>query len=159
MATPNRTHIFLSYSDDNQDFVEALARRLQGDARLSFWFGPWHSLPGQPVQEQMERALWAAGACAVFIGSGQIEGWQSELRVPCYEFSRNTQHAFTFYVAFKPDARAASNWIQTWIGYNGAERYLRSFAIPFEALATAVEDEHLSLPPLILPMGSSKAFT
>jgi hypothetical protein len=70
--------VFLSYSDDNQDFVEALARRLHGDARLSFWFGPWHSIPGQPLQEQMEEALWQAQSCAVFIGSGQVEGWQNE---------------------------------------------------------------------------------
>ncbi len=78
MNDPSPHHVFLSYSQENQDFVDVLARRLQGDARLSFWFGPWHSIPGQPLQEQMEEALWAAGACAVFIGSGQIEGWQNE---------------------------------------------------------------------------------
>ena len=78
MTGQNLPHVFLSYSQENQDFVEGLARRLQGDARLSFWFGPWHSIPGVHVQEQMEEALWQARACAVFIGSGPIEGWQSE---------------------------------------------------------------------------------
>jgi hypothetical protein len=78
MTVQNSPHVFLSYGEENQDFVESLARRLQGDARLSFWFGPWHSVPGVPVQEQMEQALWEARACAVFVGSGQIEGWQNE---------------------------------------------------------------------------------
>lgn len=79
MTDQNQYHVFLSYSEENQDFVEALARRLKGDARFSFWFGPWHSIPGVPLQEQMEEALWQANSCAVFIGaSGQIKGWQNE---------------------------------------------------------------------------------
>ena len=77
MTGQNPHHVFLSYSRENQDFVESLARRLQGDARLSFWFAPWHSIPGETVQEQMEKALWEAQACAVFI-SDQIKGWQNE---------------------------------------------------------------------------------
>lgn len=72
-------HVYPSHNEENRDFVDPLARQLQGNARLSFWFGPWHSIPGQPVQERMEEALWAAGACAVFIGgSGPIQGWQNE---------------------------------------------------------------------------------
>lgn len=72
-------HVFLSYAQENRDFVETLARRLQGDARLSFWFSPWHSIPGKPIQEQMEAALREAQSCAVFIsGSGQVTGWQNE---------------------------------------------------------------------------------
>lgn len=78
MTTQNPHHVFLSYGEENEDFVNLLARRLQGDARLSFWFGPWHSVPGVPIQEQMEEALWQARACAVFVGSSQIEGWQNE---------------------------------------------------------------------------------
>lgn len=94
MTDQNLPRIFLSYGEEDQGFVEALARRLQGDARLSFWFGPWHSVPGEPIQEQMEDALREAQACAVFVGSTQIEGWQNEqMRVaiqtrvkdePCY---------------------------------------------------------------------------
>jgi hypothetical protein len=93
MTTLTLHQVFLSYSTDNQDFVEAPARRLHGDARLFFWFGPWHSIPGQPIQEQMEGALWAAEACAVFIGSGQIEGWQNEqmraaIQTPYEDYNR-----------------------------------------------------------------------
>lgn len=78
MTDQKSNHVFLSYSEENRDFVESLARWLQGDALLSFWFGPWHSVPGVPVQEQMEDALWEAQSCAVFVGSGEIQGWQNE---------------------------------------------------------------------------------
>jgi hypothetical protein len=70
--------VFFSYGEDTQDFAEALARRLYGDARLSFWFAPWHSVPGLPVQEQMEEALRQARSCAVLIGSSAVKGWQNE---------------------------------------------------------------------------------
>src|SRR3712207_2753818 len=72
--------VFLSYAPENKDVVEALARRLRGDARLRFWFAPWHSIPGVPVQEQMEEALLQAQSCAVFIsdGPGRLAGWQNE---------------------------------------------------------------------------------
>jgi hypothetical protein len=70
-------HVFLSYSEENRDFVEALARRLQGDARLSFWFRPWHSIRGEDIQEQMEDALREAQSCAVFVSSDKIAGWQN----------------------------------------------------------------------------------
>jgi hypothetical protein len=78
MSDQDLQHVFLSYSEENLEFVDALARRLKNDARLSFWFAPWHSVPGVPVQEQMEEALWQAQACAVFVGTGEIEGWQGE---------------------------------------------------------------------------------
>ena len=79
MTNPSLSHIFLSYNEETCGFVEALASRLRGDARLSFWFAPWHSVPGVPVQEQMEEALWQARACAVFVGgSGEVAGWQNE---------------------------------------------------------------------------------
>lgn len=72
-------HVFLSYSPATQPFVESLALRLQGDARLSFWFEPWHAVPGRPAQEQMEDALLQAQSCAVFVGGqGEIQGWQNE---------------------------------------------------------------------------------
>ena len=78
MSDQDLQHVFLSYSDGNLEFVGSLARRLKSDARLSFWFAPWHSVPGVPVQEQMEEALWQAQACAIFVSSDEIEGWQGE---------------------------------------------------------------------------------
>lgn len=71
-------HVYLSYNTTTRPFVANLALRLRGDARLSFWFEPWHAIPGQPIQEQMEDALGQATSCAVFIGEDGIEGWQNE---------------------------------------------------------------------------------
>ena len=62
--------VFLSYNEGNREQVETIARRLKGDGRLAFWFAPWHSVPGNPIQEQMEAALTGAEACAVFLGGG-----------------------------------------------------------------------------------------
>lgn len=78
MTDSRANHVFLSHSEESCDFVESIALRLQAEARLSFWFAPWHSVPGEPMQEQMEEALWAAQSCAVFISSDKIEGWQNE---------------------------------------------------------------------------------
>jgi metacaspase-1 len=78
MTAQTQSHVFLAYASENQEIVEALARRLQGDARLSFWFGPWHSIPGVLIQEQMEEALKQAQSCAIFIGGAEeIAGWQN----------------------------------------------------------------------------------
>lgn len=75
----NKNHVFLSYNPETRDVVEQVAAQLQNDARLSFWFAPWHSVPGQPIQEQMEQALGDAGSCAIFIDSSEnIQGWQNE---------------------------------------------------------------------------------
>lgn len=73
-------HVFLTYAEANRDVVETLALRLRGDGRLSFWFAPWHSIPGVSLQEQMEAALLAAQSCAIFGGgdTGSITGWQNE---------------------------------------------------------------------------------
>ncbi|OGO35295.1 MAG: hypothetical protein A2W35_01460 [Chloroflexi bacterium RBG_16_57_11] len=79
MTETDMANVFLSYSPETEDFVEGIARKLFGDARLTFWFRPWHSQPGKPVQEQMEDALYNAQAIAVFVGGAEgVEGWQNE---------------------------------------------------------------------------------
>ncbi len=69
---------FLSYDAQDSDAVTAIAQRLYGESRLTFWFKPWHSIPGVPIQEQMEGALQEASSCAVFVGRTPIQGWQNE---------------------------------------------------------------------------------
>jgi hypothetical protein len=78
MSNSRPSHVFLSYSEANEAFVEALARRLKDDARLSFWFRPWHAIPGQDLQAQMEQALSEAQACAVFLGTVRLEDLEDE---------------------------------------------------------------------------------
>jgi hypothetical protein len=78
MTGTRPSHVFLSYSEENEPFVESLALRLREDARLSFWFRPWHAIPGQDLQAQMEQALGEAQACAVFLGSVRLEDSENE---------------------------------------------------------------------------------
>lgn len=79
MSQPNQHQVFLSYSPENEAFVAKLAERLKGDARLAFWFRPWHAIPGEEIQRQMEDALLDAQSCAVFVSDPeQIKGWQNE---------------------------------------------------------------------------------
>jgi hypothetical protein len=78
MANRTSNQVFLSYSEENEGFVESVAGRLREDTRLSFWFRPWHAVRGEEIQEQMEKALDEARSCAVFIGAGEIKGWQND---------------------------------------------------------------------------------
>lgn len=78
MSDKPADHVFLSCHAHDLPFVSDLALRLRGDARLAFWFEPWHAIPGRPLQEQMEDALARATSCAVFIGHSGVEGWQNE---------------------------------------------------------------------------------
>lgn len=77
MTGSHPSHVFLSYGEENEPFAAALALRLRDDAHLSFWFRPWHAVPGQDLQAQMEAALLNARCCAVLIGPGPIEGWHN----------------------------------------------------------------------------------
>jgi hypothetical protein len=70
--------VFLSYGEGNQEFVAQVARRLQGEAHISFWFAPWHQIPGRPSQEQAEAAFAQSRSCTIFVGGGEgVVGWQN----------------------------------------------------------------------------------
>jgi len=117
MAEQLPYQVFLSYSEANQDLVDALARRLRGDARLSFWFAPWHAIPGRPIQEQTEDALTQSESCAIFIGGGsdRIAGFQN----------REMREAIRRQVEENPDYRVIPVFLP------GAERVERRQLPPF----------------------------
>lgn len=102
---PNQAipHVFLSYSAVDRDVVEALACRLHGDARLAFWFAPWHAVPGAPIQEQMEAALQHSQSCAVFF-SGAIEGWQNEQMRSAIQTRVEDEHGYRVIPVLLPGA-------------------------------------------------------
>jgi metacaspase-1 len=106
MSDERRNQVFLAYAPENRDAVEALACRLQGDARLSFWFAPWHSIPGVPIQEQMEAALAAAQSCAVFLGgsAGGLAGWQNEQVRAAIQRRVEDQSGYRIIPVLLPDA-------------------------------------------------------
>ena len=77
MTDAQPTDVFLSHDREDEAFVAALARRLK-EVGLSYWFGPDHLVPGEDMQDQMDRALGRSRTCAVFIGAGGLSGWQGQ---------------------------------------------------------------------------------
>jgi hypothetical protein len=78
-VTDNATYdAFLSHSHQDAESVEALARRLEDEAGLRVWLDRWHLIPGEPWQEELEEALDACQAVAVFLGPSGIRPWQNE---------------------------------------------------------------------------------
>lgn len=70
--------VFLSHNSKDKSAVEALASRLTDEAKLQVWLDKWHLIPGEPWQEEIERALDQAHTCAVFLGPNEFGGWHHE---------------------------------------------------------------------------------
>ena len=70
--------VFLSHNSQDKSLVEALARRLEDEAQLKPWLDKWHLVPGEPWQDELERAVERSSTCAVFIGPSHISPWEHE---------------------------------------------------------------------------------
>ena len=70
--------VFLHYSRIDEVHVERLACVLEDDENLRVWLDTWNLLPGDPLQEEIEKALDSPGACVVFSGVGAWGPWQHE---------------------------------------------------------------------------------
>lgn len=70
--------VFLSHNSKDKPAVEALAIRLTDEAKLHVWLDKWNLIPGEPWQEEIERALDQANTCAVFLGPHEFGGWHHE---------------------------------------------------------------------------------
>ena len=71
-----RFHVFLSHSSADKPAVEALAHWLRREG-LEPWLDKWNLIPGEPWQQEIERALRACETCAVCIGPSGIGPWQN----------------------------------------------------------------------------------
>jgi len=69
--------VFLCHSKDDEQEVEKLAHLLDAQ-KIKPWFDGWDLIPGQPWQEQIERALEDSASCAVCLGSKKLARWQNE---------------------------------------------------------------------------------
>jgi hypothetical protein len=45
---------------------------------MRVWLDKWHLVPGEPRQEELEKALDACQTVAVFLGPSGIQPWQNE---------------------------------------------------------------------------------
>ncbi|MCP5048138.1 MAG: TIR domain-containing protein, partial [bacterium] len=69
---------FLSHNSQDKPFVEQVARWLEDEAKVPVWLDKWNLIPGDPWQEEIEKALDESHCCVVFLSSNGIDPWQNE---------------------------------------------------------------------------------
>ncbi len=69
-------HVFLSHNSRDKPKVEKLAERLD-DAGYTPWLDKWNLIPGDPWQEELEKALKDASCILVFLGT-ELGPWHNE---------------------------------------------------------------------------------
>jgi hypothetical protein len=70
--------VFLSYSHEEAEWVENLAKRLADDCAMEVWLDKWNLTPGGSWQQEMAKGLDEAKTCAVCIGKKTPTGWFRE---------------------------------------------------------------------------------
>jgi hypothetical protein len=78
MAEQKSFDVFLSHNSEDKSAVEMLAARLEDEAHIRPFLDKWHLIPGNPWQEELERALDSSRTCAVFIGPAGIGSRENE---------------------------------------------------------------------------------
>lgn len=66
--------VFLSYGEADKDAVEKIAYILR-EKGLEIYLDRWHLVPGKLWQDDIEKALDASHACAVFLGPSGLGSW------------------------------------------------------------------------------------
>jgi hypothetical protein len=74
----NKYNAFLSHNSQDKPIVEQIAQWLEDNAKLSVWLDKWNLIPGDPWQEEIEKALDESQCCVVFLGPNGIGSWQNE---------------------------------------------------------------------------------
>ncbi|UCH97554.1 MAG: TIR domain-containing protein, partial [Candidatus Aminicenantes bacterium] len=74
----NKYNAFLSHNSRDKPKVEQIAQWLEDKANLSVWLDKWNLIPGDPWQEEIEKALDESQCCVVFLGPNGIGPWQNE---------------------------------------------------------------------------------
>ena len=72
------TKTFLSHNSLDKPMVEQIGRWLEDKAGLPVWLDKWNLIPGDPWQEEIEKALDESQCCVVFLGPNGIGPWQNE---------------------------------------------------------------------------------
>jgi hypothetical protein len=70
--------VFLSHNSRDKPAIEWLAAKLEDQAGIKVFLDKWNLVPGDSWQEDLENALQASQAVAVFLGPTGISGWHNE---------------------------------------------------------------------------------
>lgn len=85
--------VFLSHNSKDKPNVERLAERLEDEAGITVFLDKWNLVPGDPWQEELERALECSRAVAVFLGPSGISSWHNEeMRSAIDRRTHNKEH-------------------------------------------------------------------
>jgi tetratricopeptide (TPR) repeat protein len=66
---------FLSYNRKDAAIVEVIALRLRQEAQLRVFLDKWCLIPGEPWQDDIEKALDKSATCVIFIGPHGPSPW------------------------------------------------------------------------------------
>src|SRR5437588_11368005 len=66
---------FLSYNRHDASAVEDVAGRLTAEGNLRVFLEKWCLIPGEPWQDEIERALDRSATCVVFVGPHGPSPW------------------------------------------------------------------------------------
>lgn len=119
--------VFLSHNGRDKEAVEALARRLEDEAKLRPWLDKWNLVPGEPWQEALESALDDSRTCAVFLGSDGVGPWQNEEMRAALQERVNGRGFRVIPVllpgALQPDRKQLPRFLSrlTWVDFRGPE--------------------------------------
>lgn len=70
--------VFLSHNSKDKPEVEQLARMLEKTYAIKCWLDKWNLIPGEPWQEDLEKALDDSQTVAIFVGPNSISPWANE---------------------------------------------------------------------------------
>ncbi|MGC1377673.1 MAG: TIR domain-containing protein [Anaerolineales bacterium] len=92
MANTYNFDVFLSHNSSDKPAVEHIARLLRDQYQIKVWLDSWNIIPGELVQEALERALADCRTVTVFIGPSGIGPWESvEMRAAIAKRVGNSQ--------------------------------------------------------------------
>jgi hypothetical protein len=70
--------VFLSHNSKDKPEVEQIGKMLEKTYSVKCWLDKWNLVPGDPWQEELEKALDDSQTVAVFVGPHTISPWENE---------------------------------------------------------------------------------
>jgi hypothetical protein len=70
--------VFLSHNSKDKPEVEKIGKMLEKTYGLKCWLDKWNLVPGEPWQDDLEKALDDSQTVAIFVGPTSIGPWANE---------------------------------------------------------------------------------
>jgi hypothetical protein len=70
--------VFLSHNSKDKPEVEKIGKMLEKTYGVKCWLDKWNLVPGDPWQEDLEKALDDSQTVAILVGPNSISPWANE---------------------------------------------------------------------------------